>query len=286
MKISVIVPCYNQGNYLSDAITSVLKQTYTQWECIIVNDGSTDNTEEIAQQWCRKDNRIKYIKQKNGGVSAARNAAIRASAGDYILPLDADDKISKDYVEQALNVLEKDPEVTLVYAEADYFGTKTGHWALTEYDYKSLLTRNLIYCSAIYRKADWQTVGGYDEEAKDIEDWEFWLRLLYGEKKVHRIRTVGFYYRHHENSRNLAIVLNDEKRMAIEGYIYIKHKKIYDEYLGSVISYLRTIFKLKAELTNIKKSLPYRFSTKVVMLITPIRNFVKPSYKERANTNV
>lgn len=195
-------------------------------------------------------------------------------------------KSATTIIEHALKVFEKNPDVTLVYAEAEYFGTKTGRWALPKYDYKSLLTRNLIYCSAIYRKADWDAAGGYDEEAKDIEDWEFWLRLLYGEKKVYRIRKVGFYYRHHENSRNLAIVLNDKKRIAIEGYIYIKHKNIYDEYLGSAISYLRNIFKLKAELANIKSSIPYKFSIKMVTLINPIRNFVKPSNKESANSNI
>lgn len=171
MTISIIVPCYNQGRYLDEAMNSLLAQSFKNWECIIINDGSTDTTEEVAQQWCSKDNRIKYISQKNAGVSAARNAAIRAAAGEYILPLDADDKITNDYIEQALEVFEKNADVTLVYAEAEYFGTKTGRWALPEYDYKSLLTRNLIYCSAIYRKADWETVGGYDEEAKEVTQW-------------------------------------------------------------------------------------------------------------------
>lgn len=97
MTISIIVPCYNQGRYLDEAMTSLLAQTFKNWECIIINDGSTDNTEEVAQQWSSKDNRIKYMSQENAGVSAARNAAIRASAGEFILPLDADDKISNDY---------------------------------------------------------------------------------------------------------------------------------------------------------------------------------------------
>ena len=90
-KVSVIVPCYNQGEYLADALESVLYQTFTDWECIIVNDGSSDNTEEVANKFCELDKRFKYISQTNQGVSAARNNGIKASSGTYILPLDGDD---------------------------------------------------------------------------------------------------------------------------------------------------------------------------------------------------
>lgn len=96
--VSVIMPCYNQGCYLSEALESVINQTYSDWECIIIDDGSTDSSEEIAKEYCQKDGRIRYIYQDNAGVIAARNNAIAASSGEYILPLDADDSISTVYL--------------------------------------------------------------------------------------------------------------------------------------------------------------------------------------------
>ena len=96
--ISIIVPCYNQAHFLNEVLQSVLDQSYSNWECIIVNDGSPDNTEEIALVWCTKDKRFRYVKKENGGLSSARNAGITISQGEYILPLDADDKIYPSYL--------------------------------------------------------------------------------------------------------------------------------------------------------------------------------------------
>ena len=92
--ISVIVPCYNQAQYLDDCLQSVLDQTHQDWECIIVNDGSPDNTEEVAKKWLAKDSRFKYLYKENGGLSSARNAGIKDSIGQFIFFLDCDDKIS------------------------------------------------------------------------------------------------------------------------------------------------------------------------------------------------
>ena len=107
-KVSIIVPCYNQAQYLEDALQSVVFQTYKDWECIIVNDGSVDNTEIIAKNWLLKDNRFKYLHQENGGLSMARNSGIKLAEGDFILPLDADDKISSNYIEKAIEEFKKD----------------------------------------------------------------------------------------------------------------------------------------------------------------------------------
>ena len=82
--VSIIVPCYNQAQYLPETLQSVLDQTYTNWECIIVNDGSPDATEAVAQEWCEKDHRFIYLKKENGGLSSARNAGLKIAKGDYI----------------------------------------------------------------------------------------------------------------------------------------------------------------------------------------------------------
>src|SRR5665213_2493915 len=101
-KISVIIPCYNQAHFLNESVDSVLAQTYTNWECLIVNDGSTDNTERVAIACAEKDNRIKYIKKENGGLSSARNKGLDEVTGDYIQFLDSDDMITPDKFQMSL----------------------------------------------------------------------------------------------------------------------------------------------------------------------------------------
>ena len=111
--VSVIIPCYNQAQYLPDALGSVLAQTYPHWECIVVNDGSPDNTEEVAQQWCEKDNRFRYLHKQNGGLSSARNAGLDAAKGDYIQFLDADDAIHSEKLEIQTGTLQNSAENAL-----------------------------------------------------------------------------------------------------------------------------------------------------------------------------
>lgn len=101
--VSVIIPCYNKAAFLAEALDSVFMQSYSNWECIIINDGSLDNTQNIAKSYAIKDNRFKYLCQDNQGVSIARNNGIKASSGIFILPLDADDTIEPTYIEKAVN---------------------------------------------------------------------------------------------------------------------------------------------------------------------------------------
>ena len=112
--VSIIVPCYNQAYFLSEALESVLNQTYSNWECIIVNDGSPDNTKTVASKWCDKDKRFNYVEKKNGGLSSARNAGIAISKGEYILPLDADDIIHESFLSKLVPVLENDDALASV----------------------------------------------------------------------------------------------------------------------------------------------------------------------------
>lgn len=164
--ISIIVPCYNQAKYLPETLDSVLAQTYEDWECIIVNDGSPDNTEEVAKDYCDKDSRFKYAYKENGGLADARNFGIKASMGEYILPLDSDDKIAPTYIEKAIRYFELHTDTTLVYCKADRFDGKNEPWSLPEYNYENLLWGNSIFCSAIYRRADYDKTNGYNTNMK------------------------------------------------------------------------------------------------------------------------
>ncbi|WP_163407785.1 glycosyltransferase family 2 protein [Flavobacterium ajazii] len=114
LKVSIIVPCYNQAQYLDECLQSILEQTYINWECIIVNDGSSDNTEIVAQEWINKDARFKYINKDNGGLSSARNTGLENVNGDYIQFLDSDDFIHKEKFESAFSIIQKDTECIVI----------------------------------------------------------------------------------------------------------------------------------------------------------------------------
>jgi glycosyltransferase involved in cell wall biosynthesis len=231
-KVSIIVPCYNQAQYLDEALQSVLDQTYKNWECIIINDGSPDNTTEIAENWIAKDKRFKYYYQENAGVSSARNLGITNALGEYILPIDGDDKIAKDYINHAIEAFEKDISLKVVYCKAEKFGDETGNWNLAPFSLKALALDNMIFCSAVYRKRDWELVGGYDDNMQEgLEDWEFWIAFLKNGGNVLCLDITGFYYRIKLVSRQkkLDTVIKDK----LFNYLSIKHADFFVQHLGS-----------------------------------------------------
>lgn len=235
--VSVIIPCYNQSQYLSEAIDSLLMQTYQHWEAFIVNDGSFDKTEEVALDYVRKDYRIKYISKENGGLSSARNAGAKLAVGEFLLPLDADDVIKPEYMEMAIGAFNGNPQLKLVYCQGFLFGAKTGLWEGICYrGYKKLLIgKSSIFCSAFFRKSDWEKIGGYDENMrKGHEDWEFFIRLLKGEGLVYQIPLPLFYYRIKESSM-ITMATQKEIKAETSFYMYSKHRTIYSSYFGDDI---------------------------------------------------
>jgi len=228
--VSIIVPCYNQGLYLSECLQSVLEQTYHNWECIIINDGSHDNTESVAIEWTDKDTRFKYIYQNNSGVSAARNNAIDKAKGQFILPLDGDDKIGNKYLELGVRTFKENIDVDLVYCNAKYFGIEEGLCVLPPYDRKKILEGNMILSCAFFRKEDWAAVGGYDIKMKEgYEDWEFWISIILNKKNfnVIKIDYIGFYYRRKEISRDVNVSNNIKIAKRLVRYIEKKHFRHY-----------------------------------------------------------
>nr|WP_315149668.1 glycosyltransferase [uncultured Flavobacterium sp.] len=252
-KVSIIVPCYNQAHYLDEALQSVLDQTYGNWECIIVNDGSPDHTEEIANKWVAKDSRFLYLYKENGGLSSARNAGIAMAKGEYILPLDADDKIAKDYVALAVNSFQVDIFLKVVYCKAEKFENETGTWDLQPFSLKAMAKGNIIFCSAIYRKIDWERVAGYDLNMNHgFEDWEFWIALLKNGGNVKRLDIIGFYYRIKPNS--MVRKLNIEQKKSLHEYMSVKHADFFVAQLGSFIHLNLVAERSKTEWTYKLKS--------------------------------
>ncbi len=271
--ISIIVPCYNQAQYLDECLQSVMEQTCQNWECIIVNDGSPDNTEEIAKKWIEKDNRFAYFFQTNKGISNTRNTGINIAKGMYILPLDADDKISNNYLEACLNIFENNPKTKLVYGNAIKFGKVNENWKLNSYNYHNLLHSNMIFCTAMYKKESWQLAGGYDEKMQQgFEDWEFWIQMLKKEDVVIHTKKCNFYYRIKESSRTTNLNDNENFKKELQAYIYTKHRNKYtnlSEYELYHQSYI-----LNEQIKN-----PYKYYTYKALLKALIKKIYHKFYK-------
>lgn len=235
--VSVIIPCYNQAQYLSDALDSLLLQTYQNWEALVVNDGSSDKTEEVALYYINKEPKIRYVSKENGGLSSARNIGAKLAQGEYLLPLDADDIIKPEYMEMAIEAFVENPGLKLVYCQGYLFGLKSGLWEEVSYKgYKNLLLGiSSIFCSAFFRKSDWEKIGGYDENmCKGHEDWEFFIRLLEGEGLVYQIPLPLFYYRVKQSSM-ITMANKRETKAETSFYMYSKNRNIYSHYFDDDI---------------------------------------------------
>ncbi|WP_136810861.1 glycosyltransferase family 2 protein [Desulfosediminicola flagellatus] len=226
-KVSVIIPCFNHGAVLSETLESVYKQVFSDIEIIVVNDGSSDAfTRQMLGSLSHPD--LKVIHTENQGLAAARNNGISAAEGEYILPLDADDCIGPEYIEKAVAVLGSNPDIGIVYCRAQLFGAVDTEWLLPEYSLRGMLKDNLIFCSALFRRRDWEEVGGYDPGMiYGWEDYDFWLSLIEKGKGVHQIPEILFYYRVASDS----MIRSKEKwqKVSMLKRIYERHKTLFSE---------------------------------------------------------
>jgi glycosyltransferase involved in cell wall biosynthesis len=229
-KVSVIIPCYNQGIYLDEAVDSVLNQTYEDFEIIIVNDGSTDEfTNRLLTDYRKPQTRV--LQTRNQGLATARNSGIAEAQGEFILPLDADDKIGPGYLEKAVEELAKNPETGIVYCYGELFGDRQGRIQAPEFSVRKMLFSNLIFAAAFFRKKDWETVGGYNPNMSyGCEDWDFWLSLVEQGLTATRLPEVFFYYRVRESSMNQN--MDRHKRLDMFRRIAANHPRLYHGWQG------------------------------------------------------
>lgn len=208
--VSIIIPCYNYGRFLSDALDSVLAQTYRNWECIVVDDGSMDITESIAKGYVQKDSRFVYIHQQNSGVSAARNRALQEAKGAYIQLLDADDMLEREKLSLQVALLECNPSIDLVYSSIIFFKdhdivSKSNPTLLQNKKTISgkgeILLNNLIDDNiflpgcVLFRKSLYDAVGQFKKGIEGIEDWDYFYRSALQQK--------AFYHDQREETRLL-----------------------------------------------------------------------------------
>lgn len=243
-KLSIIIPCFNAERTLESTLQSVLDQDFQDWEVIIVNDGSIDNTEEIALRWAAKDARFFYFVKPNEGLGKTRNYGIKQAKGTYILPLDADNQLLRDFAQEAIAVLENDKNIGVVHGHAEYFGEKSGTWHIEKYNFAKILTNNYIDACAVYRKELWTKVGGYDVNMpfQGHEDWEIWLAFGNLQVNFYHLGTITFKYFVSNNS--MIRSFSNEMLVANQDYIAKKYSKQY------YTAYVNKCDELEQELRN------------------------------------
>jgi glycosyltransferase involved in cell wall biosynthesis len=235
-KVSIVIPCYNQGAMLREALASIEQvRNANLLEVIVVDDGSSEaETAKILSE--AREAGYSVVSQPNRGPSAARNTGIRLAKGEFILPLDSDNRLRDVYLDEGVSVLRKNPRVGVVYADAEYFGERCGRWYVSDFNLLSLIRMNFIDACALYRRKLWEELGGYDEKIMGVEDWDLWLRLAaYGASFVHlskigfdyrvrwdsvMVKTIGFNYRASEDC--LAAMKSSPRLAELVNYIFGK----------------------------------------------------------------
>lgn len=254
-SVSVIIPTYQRANLVSQAIESVLAQTYTDYEIIVVIDGSTDNTKEVLAQF--KD-KITVIYQENKGLSAARNTGIMATKGLYVAFLDDDDLWAPNKLEKQLACFESNPKIGLVYSDGFFFNEKSvlpDKWTSVYppppvWQFLALFARNVILASTVVVPREClEEVGLFDETLKSCEDYDLWLRII--EKfPIYFLNEPLGYYRQTANS------LQSNREQMLVTNLRVKEKALsrnpglqkiplivldlcfYDHYLGLAYYYI------------------------------------------------
>ena len=237
--VSVIIPCYNYARYLEKCIASITEQTFKNYEIIIVNDGSTDNSLEVADKIKinNKSIKITIINQTNSGQPAiSRNNGIKKAKGKYILCLDADDKIKSNFLEECVNMLNRHTEYSIAYPNIQHFEKNTSLLKFDDYDESLLKHYNHIPTASLFRRKAWVESGGYKTNVKGYEDWDFWIGCYEAGHIGKHVDTAIFYYRVHGGGNLLKDANNRDRKL--KSQIILNHK---DSYSSEQIQWAKKI---------------------------------------------
>jgi glycosyltransferase involved in cell wall biosynthesis len=233
--VSVIVPCYNLGAYVEEAVDSVLAQTYTDVEIIVVNDGSTDAATNAVLTALERP-RTTVLTTENRGVPAARNHAIAHARGRYVCALDADDTLHPQFLEKTIALLERDRSVAFVSTWVECFGAERWIWRQERCDFPALLAECVVLTASPVRREALDAVGGYDGDrfADGDEDWDLWISLVERGFRGTIVPEVLFHYRQRADSRR-RVALQPDIRMRIWRNLLDKHRASYERFLPDVL---------------------------------------------------
>lgn len=252
-RISVLMPCFNHGAFISEAIESVLAQTFQDLEIIVVDDGSTEASTKTALSNLNTP-RTTVLRTPNQGLPAARNHAARHASGPLFCALDADDRLAPTWFAKAVSVLDGQSNLSFVSHWLETFGDEHWTWRPERCDLPALLARNTVNGAALVRREAFETVGGYDESMRDgCEDWDFWLRLVERGFEGTIIPEVLFYYRRRADSMSREMLDEQRYRRPLETLI-AKHEQAYRAQLPAILAAKNAEAQhLIAEITTIER---------------------------------
>ena len=289
--ISIIIPCYNSSTYLAETLTNVLAQSYPDFECILVDDGSTDNTKLIANDFAAKDKRIHYYQQNNGGVSTARNAGIKFSIGEFIQFLDADDLMPPEKLKIHAEYLLSHPEVDIVFTEYVQFNkaevltpefvannknnfTKKTTWE-KENILKYLVLDNIMCPHAALSRRKVADTIGFDPNLRHCEDYDFWFRSAISGFHFSYLENPGsvcFYRKHPGNKSSNSARMYYYRTLVKQKELTVIHERYPEFYTALFDSFLlnqkRYLFdKSKKNFNDVVYTLKLSLKHKSVRLI-------------------
>jgi glycosyltransferase involved in cell wall biosynthesis len=233
--VSVVIPCYNLGQYLDEAVSSVLAQSFQDVEILIVDDGSTDAaTQAVLAGYSRPKTRV--IRAAHAGLAAARNLAISQATGPYLCALDADDRLETSFLEKTVRVLDGDKSLTFCSSWLRTFGDETWDWTPERCDLPTLLWENTVLTAALVRRDAVVAIGGYDTAMPEQgdEDWDLWLTLV---ERGHRgviLPEILFNYRRRAGSMS-TVCWYGPGHLPLMSYRVAKHQTIYDRHRLDVL---------------------------------------------------
>ena len=277
-NVTVIIPCYNDGDYIRQALDSILNQTLKAEKIIIIDDGSDIKTRSILKNIQIEE--VEVIFQENQGVSNARNVGINLAQTDYILTLDADDYFEPTFIKKAVEVLDTNTEIGIVGCLVKILKNNKIEQEIKKPlggKIKNFLVKNNGVSGAIFRKKCWDAVGGYDENMiNGYEDWEFWIAILKNNWLMHIIQEPLFVYRKKKKSRDRTAVSKFDYEL--KKYIFLKHKEVYEAHFEFyAIDLLRRNSLLKNKVMRVKSSIDFRIGENILL---PIR-FLKNRFKKK-----
>lgn len=238
--VSVITPCYNSGKFIAKTIESVLSQSYQNWEMILIDDSSIDNTVEVVKEFIKNDKRIKLIQlQVNSGAAIARNTGIKNAEGKYIAFVDSDDRWHTEKLQVQINLMEKN-NWSLTYT--DYYvcweNQESQPFAALRdvVSYKDVVRFNYLACSTVVFSAD-KLGKHYMPDIRSRQDWGLWIKLLQQGGKAYRVKEKLMYYMVRDNS------ISDNKKKQIKYHWYIYRKFLRFNLIYALIMFSQNIIR-------------------------------------------
>lgn len=228
--VSIIIPCYNSGKYLNEALDSILTYQDNCYEIIIVDDGSTDElTINLLNELKQKGFNI--IRKENGGPASARNLGVKHAKGKYLLLLDSDNKIRHEYLSKGIEILDTHPDIAVVHGKPQLFGDLTDqnrHFETGPFELSKMLAFNYIDVCSVIRKSVWEELDGQNEsrELMGYEDWEFWIKLGVSSKKFYFVNQILFDYRISPSSL-ITLANKPDKRNLVITQVVSKYAPVY-----------------------------------------------------------